>query len=55
MAGSSVLFLSKAPMARKARRARGKEKGSTKATERVKAPVIHNLSIAIDVNRHIMA
>ena len=48
-------FLSKAPKARKARRARGKEKGITKATEREKAPVIHNLFIAIDVSRHIMA
>ncbi len=48
-------FLSKAPKARKARGARGKEKGITKVTARARAAVIHNLSTAADVSRLIMA
>ena len=47
-------FLSKAPKARKARRAKGKEKGITKVTARERAVVTHSLFIAIDVSRHIM-
>jgi len=43
-------FLSKAPKARKARRAQGKEKGVTKVTARARAATIHNLFIAGEVH-----
>jgi hypothetical protein len=48
------IFLSRAPKVRKACRAKGKEKGTTKVEARAKALATHNLSTAIDVRCHIM-